>query len=506
MVKEISLGLGLAVSLFLLYNGINVFPVIFFLAIGYYLFNHFGNRANSDFSVEIGQSDNKNDAKKDLTFADIGGQKVAKKELLEALDFVKKQEKIKELGIRPLKGILMSGPPGTGKTLLAKAAANYIDSIFLSTSGSDFIEMYAGVGAKRVRGLFDKAKQKAKKKNKNNAVIFIDEIDVLGSKRGASSNHMEYDQTLNQLLVEMDGLKATSEVNILLIGATNRLEALDKAIMRPGRFDRVVKVNLPDKKGREEILKIHTRNKPLAQEIDLKDIAQQTFQFSGAHLECLTNEAAIMALREGEQSIKEVHFKEAIDKVIMGEKLNRAPAEKELKRIALHETGHALISETVKPGSVSSITITSRGKALGYVRHNEDDDNYLHTAEYLKDKIAILMAGSLVEEMLLGNRSTGAANDFEKAVAMAKKIVFSGMSKLGVVSNDSLPRRLLYETITEIIKRQEIKVKKVISNKQEFIKKIADELLETETITGEDFRALLKENNKSPYQQLALSF
>ncbi|AGB41551.1 ATP-dependent Zn protease [Halobacteroides halobius DSM 5150] len=491
MVKELGLGVGLAVVIFLAAQGINLLPVLLLGGIGYYLFNVIDKKSLGK-KLSIGSGDKS--MIPEVDFSDIGGQDAAKQELLEALNFVKSKQQIKDLGIRPLKGLLLSGPPGTGKTLMAKAAANYIDSVFISTSGSEFIEMYAGVGAKRVRKLFKEAREKAKKSDKNNAIIFIDEIDVLGSKRGQNSSHMEYDQTLNQLLTELDGISVDDQVNVLVIGATNRIDILDKALLRPGRFDRVVKVDLPDKEGREHILKIHTRNKPLATEVDLTQLAKETFRFSGAQLENLTNEAAIMALREEADQISSEHFREAIDKVMMGEKLNRKPKEEELHRIACHETGHALIGELVNPKSVSNITITSRGKALGYVRHNPQDDYYLQTIDYLQDQIAVLIAGSIVEEELLGSRSTGANNDFKKANQLAEKIVFSGMSKLGVVSKNNLPKSKLHETVSEIIEYQEERVTEKIKANKEFISAIAEELLETESITGDEFRTRLEMN------------
>ncbi|OCL28050.1 ATPase [Orenia metallireducens] len=488
MAKDFGLGVGLAMIIFLAVNGINLFPMVLLGGLGYFLFNSLNKQALGDNFAISNKDDNKVPK---VDFADIGGQDSAKNELLEALEFVKSREEIKKLGIRPLKGLMLSGPPGTGKTLMAKAAANYIDSIFISTSGSEFIEMYAGVGAKRVRKLFKDARDKAKKADKNNAIIFIDEIDVLGGKRGSNSSHMEYDQTLNQLLVELDGISVDDQVNVLVVGATNRIDILDEALLRPGRFDRIVKVDLPDREGREHILKIHTHNKPLADDVDLAQLAKETFRFSGAQLESLTNEAAIMAMREDAEKINKTHFKEAIDKVMMGEKLNRRPNKEELKRVAYHEVGHALLGEIVNPKSVSNITITSRGRALGYVRHNPEDDYYLQTIDYLKNQIAVLVAGSLVEEEILGNRSTGASNDFEKAIQIAKQIIFSGMSKLGVVSKDSLPGKLLHETTSEIIAEQEEIVRKEIKANQEFIHQVVEILLEEESITGDEFRELL---------------
>lgn len=497
MVKELGIGFGLAVVIFLAVQGINIFPFLVFGGMAYLLMNMMDTRSGGISPSKVGKiaSSKSTLSIPKITFDDIGGQEMAKNELKEALDFIKDPTKIKQLGIRPLKGILLSGPPGTGKTLLAKAAANLTGSVFVSASGSEFIEMYAGVGAKRVRQLFSNAREMARKSNANNAVIFIDEIEVLGGKRGSHSSHMEYDQTLNQLLVEMDGLSLDDEVRVLVIGATNRVDILDPAILRPGRFDRVVKVDLPDKEGRLHILKIHTANKPLALDVSLDKIAQETFTFSGAHLESLTNEAAILALREKQAVIMHKHFKEAIDKVMMGEKLDRRPAREELRRVAIHETGHALIGELVRPESVSTITIAPRGQALGYVRHNPQDDMYLHTQKDLEDQIAIAMAGAVAEELILGNRSTGARNDFEKATELAKLIIFSGMTGLGVVCENDLPANLKHQEMTTILKKQEELVHTMLGERKAMIEKITDHLLSEETFSGEELRVMLDQEN-----------
>jgi vesicle-fusing ATPase len=294
MVKEVGLGLIIAVIIFLVICGYDLTPLIFLgvLGIGAYFIVRTRGLMTKNFSEQ------KISPQQEISFADIGGQAGAIRELQEALNFIKNNQAILQLGIRPLKGILLTGPPGTGKTLLAKAAASFTDAAFISCSGSEFIEMYAGVGAQRVRRLFQAAREATLKQGKNNALIFIDEIDILAGKRGQTSNHLEYDQTLNQLLVEMDGIKVNDKVRILVVAATNRMDLLDPAILRPGRFDRHVKVELPDKQGRLEILKLHTQNKPLADSVSLEEIAKETFGFSGAHLESLANEAAILAMRE----------------------------------------------------------------------------------------------------------------------------------------------------------------------------------------------------------------
>ncbi|HLV09461.1 MAG TPA: AAA family ATPase [Halanaerobiales bacterium] len=492
MVKEVGIGVSIGVLIILAVQGFNVLPLVF---IGFLLF-FVWQMFNQGNITGASKSNNKELKIPLVDFNAIGGQESAKNELMEALDFIKDIGIVKNMGIRAIKGILLSGPPGTGKTMLAKAAARYTDSAFRATSGSEFIEMYAGLGAKRVRNLFKDARNTAKSNNKNSAVIFIDEIDILGGKRGKVTSHLEYDQTLNQLLVEMDGLSVDDEIHVLLIAATNRIDILDSALLRPGRFDRIVQVDLPAREGRLSILKIHTNNKPLHEDVELERIARDTFGFSGAHLESLANEAAILAHREGKDRIASKHFMEAIDKVIMGEKLDRKPGKDELKRIAIHETGHALISELLKPGSVSTITITSRGKALGYVRHNQADDFYLQTKEYLEEQISICIAGAVAEEVVLASRSTGATNDFKKAIELAKKMVAAGMTELGVVETDIVPREMLHKELSKILKDIEKGVKENIYEYRNMVKEIADELMESERFSGEELRKLLKFKNE----------
>lgn len=426
-----------------------------------------------------------------VSFADIGGQEVAKREFVEALDFIRDSEKVSRMGIRPLKGILLSGPPGTGKTLLAKAAANYTDSVFVAASGSEFVEMYAGVGAQRVRQLFAKARQHAQQSGKRNAVVFIDEIDVLGGRRGQPASHHEYDQTLNQLLVEMDGLSAKDGVRVLVVAATNRSDILDPALLRPGRFDRLVKVDLPDREGRLHILKLHARGKPLAAEVDLAAVARETFGFSGAHLESLLNEAAILAWRARRPEITMTDLHEAVEKVMMGEKLDRRPADRERERIAYHEAGHAVVSESLHPGSVTAVTVASRGQALGYMRQAPRDEQYLYTREELQDQIAVCVGGAAAEEEFFGGRSTGSLSDFQQAVQLAKQLVLGGMSSLGVVGEESLPGRLLHETQRQLIEEQVQRARRLIAAHRQGIARIVTVLVEQERIDGDEFRAAL---------------
>ncbi len=490
MSKEIGIGLAIAVVGFLALQGVNVLPLVLVAALVAFLART-GALPGLDrrFLTLVGGNQA---GIPNVTFDDVGGQSSAKKELLEALDFLTRHEQVRELGIRPLKGILLTGPPGTGKTLLAKAAANYTNSVFLAASGSEFIEVYAGVGAQRVRELFRRARETAKRQGKRSAVVFIDEIEVLGGRRGKHVSHLEYDQTLNQLLVEMDGLSVEDEVRILVIGATNRADLLDEALVRPGRFDRVVRVDLPDREGRRQILSLHTRNKPLAADVDLDAVARETYGFSGAHLESLANEAAILAMREGGKEIGQRHFVEAIDKVIMGEKLDRRPSRDERYRVAVHEAGHALVGELVRPGSVANITVASRGQALGFVRQAPLDDMYLYTKDYLEDEICRSLAGAVAEQLLVGSPSTGAVADHQQAVDLARRIIAAGMSRLGIVSEDTLPDAVLHRVQGEILAAQEERARRLLRAHLDVLKLLAQRLFEQESLGGDVLREFLR--------------
>lgn len=487
MVKEVIIGISIALIIFASLLGINMTPVLFVGGMIFLLSYLLENKGLISGSSSVVKPES------EISFEDIGGQNTAIAELKEALDFVINREKISKMGIRPLKGILLSGPPGTGKTLLAKAAAKYTNSSFVATSGSEFIEMYAGVGAQRVRKLFETAKNLARKEDKDSAIIFIDEIDILGAKRGTNESHHEYDQTLNQLLVEMDGIKGGNDINILVVAATNRPDLLDPALLRPGRFDRQVVVDLPDKSGRLQILKIHTKNKPLADDVNLEAIAEDTFGFSGAHLESLCNEAAILAMRDNSDVILQKHLVEAVDKVILGEKTDRKPTEEEIYRVSVHEAGHAIVSETVNPGSVATVTIVPRGKALGFVRQTDKEDTLIYTKEQMEHEIMICLGGTVAEVLMLNNRSTGSANDFDQAVDIAKKIVYTGLSELGIISKDDVPKEKVNEEINRIIEVQESKVKEILEGKLQQLSKIADILRKEETIPGDRLRELIEE-------------
>lgn len=484
-------GIGLAVLIFLIYQGFDVTPLLVIGTMFFVLRFLIEGRGDGKKFESLRANAASGLAIPSVSFEDIGGQEVAKRELKEALNLMRNEERARKLGIRPLKGILLAGPPGTGKTLMAKAAANYTDSVFLSAVGSEFVEMYAGVGASRVRKLFKKAYQDADKASKSSAIIFIDEIDVLGAKRGRNSGHMEYDQTLNELLTQIDGIRVGQKIKVLVVGATNRVDMLDPALMRPGRFDRIVKVDLPDKNGRLHILKIHARNKPLAQDVDLEAVAKETFGFSGAHLESVLNEAAIYALRKNRSEISASDLRDAIEKVMLGEKLDRHPSLEEKRRIAYHEIGHAILGEVNRAGSVSSITISSRGNALGYMRLSPADDQYLYTKDELAGRIQVCLAGAVAEELVFGQRSTGAVNDIEQATEIAKKMILSGLSDLGIVSKD-IPQTIIHEGITKIIKEQEQLVKEILLKFKKEMEMLASHLLENEKISGSIFRQMLK--------------
>jgi cell division protease FtsH len=374
--------------------------------------------------------------------------------------------------------------------MMAKAAANHTDSVFVSASGSEFVEMYVGVGAQRIRDLFRQARSLARKHKKSSAIVFIDEIDVIGGRREGTS-HREYDQTLNQLLTEMDGITVDPEVRILVMAATNRKDMLDPALLRPGRFDRHITVDLPDKKGRLQVLRLHTRNKPLSSEVDLERIAEETFGFSGAQLESVTNEAAIYALRDRKEQIEPVHFAQAIDKVMMGEKTDRDASLEEKERVAVHELGHAIISERVRNGSVSRVVLSPRGQALGYVRQHPGEDRHLYTRTHLEGQIRVCLAGAAAEEMVYGNRSTGAKNDFEQATRFARAMVETGLSDLGIVDPGLIDAGEMHQEVRNILGRLFDETLQELKRIRPAFDEMLQRLLQEEQLSGDDFRKLL---------------
>ncbi|WP_276351542.1 AAA family ATPase [Cohnella caldifontis] len=489
--KEIAIGFLSVLAIFLLYAGVSPMPLV---AVGVLASAAF-LMTKSRGGLAVGAAGGKRPAKapSPLSFEDIGGQEQAKKELIEALDFMVKREEIRKLGIRPLKGILLTGPPGTGKTLLAKAAAHRTKSAFVAASGSEFVEMYVGVGASRIRDLFKEARNQAVKLKRGSAVIFIDEIDGIGGKRDGGQQR-EYDQTLNQLLTEMDGIQGDESVRILLIAATNRKELLDPALLRPGRFDRHIQVDLPDKKGREHILRLHARNKPLEDGVSLERVAEETFGFSGAQLESVMNEAAIYAMRDDRDQVSQADLTQAIDKVMMGERTDRETTREERERVAMHELGHAFMAETLRPGSVAQVSLTPRGQALGYVRHHPRKDSYLYTKQALEDQIMIALGGAAAEELIYGGRSTGSRGDFEQATGIVRTLIESGMSELGIVHPEALTQVEWARENASILDGLMDRTRQHLAVNKDKFYEMLDVLAKEETLSGDRLRECLAQD------------
>ncbi|KQY87800.1 ATPase [Paenibacillus sp. Root52] len=494
--KEVVIGFVPVLIIFLAFVGVNIIPILFaVLLVGGLLF-----MMQMRGGITVGASQERKRKKKGpskLTFEEIGGQDSAKQELREALDFLIRHEEIQKFGIRPLKGILLTGPPGTGKTLMAKAAAHYTDSVFVAASGSEFVEMYVGVGAGRIRDLFRDARTRATKENKENAIIFIDEIDVIGGKREGGQQR-EYDQTLNQLLTEMDGIYSSETPRILVIAATNRKEMLDSALTRPGRFDRHIQVDMPDKKGRKHILELHAVNKPIMTDVSLEKTAEESYGFSGAQLESVMNEAAIYAMRDGLSSIEQRHLSMAIDKVMMGEKTDRESTVEEKKRVAIHELGHAIMAELVRPGSVSQVALSPRGQALGYVRHTPQQEQYLYTKRFLEEQIMIALGGAAAEEMYYGGRSTGSRNDFEQATNVVQTMMASGLTSLGIVNMDMVTTEELMRENKVILQELMNQTKRMLEEQRTIFDNSLDTLMREEVLSGEQFRCQFRDSALLP--------
>lgn len=489
MYKWVFYGFSFALLPFLIYLGVDIAPVVI-IGIGLVLSLVYPYLKGTRWQFWKHEDKDAGSSEiPEIRFDEIGGQAHAKKELQEALEFLIDRNMTKHYGIRPIKGILLSGPPGTGKTLLAKAAAHYTQSVFVHASGSEFVERYVGVGAKRIRELFERARRLAKKAKVTSAILFIDEIDVIGGKRDGSQQR-EYDQTLNQLLTEMDGVTVDRGLQILVMAATNRKDLLDDALLRPGRFDRQIMVDLPDKNARLKILEIHSRTKPLAVDVKLEQIAEETFGFSGAQLESLTNEAAIYAMRAGAKEIEQKHLSHAIDKVMMGEKVDREASQEEKERVAIHELGHAIMAEYVNPGSVAQVALSPRGQALGYVRHYPGQDQQLYTKEDLENQILIGLAGAASEELILGNKSTGARNDYEQCNRYTRVIVESGFTKLGIVDLNLLSNERLQTECTQILKDLYKQTLSILTNFRLLYQECLHILLKEETLSGDQFRDL----------------
>jgi cell division protease FtsH len=456
---------------------------------------------------------------KKMTFKDVAGVEEAEEELQEIIEFLKEPRKFQRLGGRIPKGVLLVGAPGTGKTLLARAVAGEADVPFFSISGSDFVEMFVGVGASRVRDLFDQGKKHAP------CLIFIDEIDAVGRQRGAGlgGGHDEREQTLNQLLVEMDGFD--SNEGVILIAATNRPDILDSALLRPGRFDRRIIVNMPDVKGREDILQVHVRKIPLAEDVNLKVLARSTPGFCGADLANLVNEAALVAARLGKDNVMMKDMEYAKDKVLMGvERKSMIISEEEKKNTAFHEAGHALTAALIPEADpIHKVTIIPRGLALGLTQQLPLDDRYTYTKEYLEAQLSVLMAGRIAETMFLNKTTTGAANDFEKATEIARKMVcLWGMSDLGPLTfgerddliflgrdlavNKNYSERTserIDDEVKKIVLRCFGRTQELLEANRDKLVKIAELLLVKEVLSSDEINAIVDGKKAAPAAPVA---
>lgn len=477
----------------------------------YFMFNQVGGAgAGKAASFTKARTRVHIDDKNKITFDDVAGAEEEKEELAEVVEFLKNPQRFTELGARIPKGIILVGPPGTGKTLFARAVAGEANAPFFSITGSDFVELYVGVGASRVRDLFDQAKKVAP------SIVFIDEIDAVGRQRGAGlgGGHDEREQTLNQLLVEMDGFSKNE--GVIIIAATNRPDVLDPALMRPGRFDRQIVINLPDVRGREGILKVHARNKPLEKDVDLSIIAKTTVGFSGADLENILNEAALLAARNDKHTINMSDIESSIIKVMLGvEKKNKVVSEKERKLTAYHEAGHALIAREL-PGhdKVHEISIVPRGMAGGYTLHLPNEDKFYMSKGEMENEIVSLLGGRVAEMISLDDISTGASNDIQRCTEIARKMVTKyGMSeKLGPIAfgsehdevflgRDFATARnfseevasLIDSEVHSIIDRGVTRAKEILTNRRCLLDKLAKVLMEKEKIGGEEFEQLCAE-------------
>jgi cell division protease FtsH len=428
-----------------------------------------------------------------VTWGDVAGLEEAKAELAEVVDFLRDPNRFKQLGARIPKGILLYGPPGTGKTLLAKAIANEAGAHFYLQSASAFVEMFAGLGAARIRKLFEEARKNAP------AIVFIDELDAVGGARTGLGLTREQDQTLNQLLVELDGFEVQNQV--VVMGASNRLQDLDPALLRPGRFDRQVLIDAPDVSGREEILAVHTRGKPLAADVDLKLIARQTAGLTGAELENISNEAAIFAGREKQQYIHHSHFDAAMERVVAGLQKRRVVTEKEKRILAYHEGGHALMSHLVGDLiPVQKVTIVSRGSALGYTLNLPSEERYLHTTEEFQDLLKVYLAGRAAEQVVFGRVTNGAANDLEKVTELARAMVFEyGMSTTVTSRTMRADNYALSEETKRVRDQEQARLtdgayedaQRLLRKHRRALDRIANALLEKETLDRVELDGLL---------------
>lgn len=466
-----------------------------------------GNAQALSFGTSRARMTDPKDKKNRITFKDVAGAKESKEELREIVEFLKHPGKFLKLGAKIPKGVLLLGPPGTGKTLIAKAVAGEANVPFFNISGSEFVEMFVGVGASRVRDLFKQAKKNAP------AIVFIDEIDAVGRHRGAGlgGGHDEREQTLNQILVEMDGFETTT--NVIVIAATNRPDVLDPALLRPGRFDRRVVMDLPDIEERLEILKIHSANKPLDKNTNLRIISERTAGFSGADLSNLLNEAAILSARREKKEISMPELTESIEKVILGpERKSRRIDLDEKKTIAYHEAGHALVGSILENADpVQKVSIVSRGQAGGYTLAAPEKDKHLHSKKYFVDELAVFLGGYVSEKLAFGDVTTGASNDLDRATRMARSMVTRyGMSELGprtfghkeelVFLGREISEEKNYsektaeeidKQVSQFIHNAYLSAEKIITEKKSLLEKIVSVLMEKETIEQEEFNAIV---------------
>ncbi len=487
----------------------------FLLIIGFFVFMMRSAQSSNNQAMSFGKSKAKlyDKTKQKTTFEDVAGADEAKNELEEVVDFLKKPQKYQKIGAKIPKGVMLVGAPGTGKTLLARAVAGEADVPFFSISGSEFVEMFVGVGASRVRDLFNKAKRNAP------CIIFIDEIDAVGRHRGAGmgGGHDEREQTLNQILTEMDGFdKGTT---VIVVAATNRPDILDPALLRPGRFDRRVMVDMPDLKARESILKVHGRNKPLAKDVELNKIAKSTPGFTGADLENLMNEAAIAAAKENKKEVSMRHLESSIEKVLMGpERKSKVLGKKEKEITAYHEVGHAVVGHLL-PGCdpVHKISIISRGMALGVTWFLPEEDKHLHSRSKFEDELCALLGGYTAEQVFFGEMTTGASNDLQKAKKIATNMVTRyGMSEMGPIifgdPNDEIFLGKNYghvrdyseesaakidSLVKKIIDKAYTRTKDLITKNKKLIDEIAQDLMKKETLDAVEFKKYFKKN-KTP--------
>jgi cell division protease FtsH len=493
---------------------INAVPFVLLLAFWIFMMRQMQSGGNKALSFGKSRARLHSSQQKKVTFKDVAGVDEAKEELQEIIEFLREPQKFQKLGGRIPKGVLLIGPPGTGKTLLARAIAGEANVPFFSISGSDFVEMFVGVGASRVRDLFEQGKKNAP------CIIFIDEIDAVGRHRGAGlgGGHDEREQTLNQLLVEMDGFE--SNEGVILVAATNRPDVLDPALLRPGRFDRRVVVGRPDVKGRELILRVHTKKVPLSDDVDLAVIARGTPGFAGADLANLVNEAALVAARQNRKVVTQVDFELAKDKVIMGvERKSLIISDEEKKNTAYHEAGHALVAMLMPNADpLHKVTIIPRGMALGLTMQLPLDDKHCYNKEYLNAQLAILMGGRVAEEQFMNHITTGAGNDIERATDLARKMVCEwGMSDLGPMSFGKKEEQIFLgreiaqhrdyseatairidEQVNKLVTQGYSKAKEILGDKAEALVRIAEALLEREVLDGAEVRILIDGGTLKP--------